>query len=65
VLISIGKQHFVENNLIVEILKPEGARAMRIRRKAAGSRMLINATGGKTIRSMIRLNSGHLVRSAL
>jgi regulator of extracellular matrix RemA (YlzA/DUF370 family) len=65
VLISIGNQHFVENNLIVEILKPEGARAMRLRRKAAGNRMLINATEGKTIRSMIRLNSGHVVLSAV
>jgi regulator of extracellular matrix RemA (YlzA/DUF370 family) len=65
VLISIGNQHFVETNLIVEILKPEGARAMRIRRKAAGNRMLINATAGKRIKSMINLNTGHVVLSAV
>jgi regulator of extracellular matrix RemA (YlzA/DUF370 family) len=41
VLISIGNQFFIKSNFIVEILKPEGARTMRIRRKAAGSGMLI------------------------
>lgn len=64
-LISIGHQHFVENNFIVEILKPENERAMRIRRQAAASRMLINATEGRRFRSMIKLNSGHIVLSAV
>ena len=44
VLISIGNQFFIKSNFIVEILKPEGARTMRIRRKAAGSGMLIKWT---------------------
>ena len=64
-LISIGNQHFIKSNFIVEILKPEGARAMRIRRKVAGSGMLINATEGKRIRSMIILNTGHVLLSAV
>jgi regulator of extracellular matrix RemA (YlzA/DUF370 family) len=65
VLILIGNQHFIKSNFIVEILKPEGARAIRIRRNAAGSEMLINATEGKRIRSMITLNTGHVVLSAV
>ena len=64
-VISIGNQHFIKSNLIVEILKPEGARAMRIRHKAADSGMLIDATEGKRIRSMITLNTGHVLLSAV
>ena len=64
-LISIGHRQFVENNFIVEIFKPESVRAMRIRRQAALSRMLINASEGRSIRSIIKLSSGHVVLSAV
>ena len=58
-------RRFVENNFIVEILKPAGTRAARIRCKAAGCGMLIDVTEGKKIRSMIKLSSGHVILSAV
>ena len=64
-LLSIGYQHFVESKFIVEILKPGGTRAMRIKRQAAASRLLIDATEGRTYKSMIKLNSGHIVLCAI
>jgi regulator of extracellular matrix RemA (YlzA/DUF370 family) len=64
-MISIGFNHYIESRFIVEILEPEGLRTAKIRRMAAESGMLINATNGRMAKSIIRLKSNHIVLSAL
>jgi hypothetical protein len=64
-MISIGDKNFIETNYIVEILKVSGTRAAIIKRTAAQSGMLIDATDGRRIRSIIKLKSKHIVLSAL
>jgi regulator of extracellular matrix RemA (YlzA/DUF370 family) len=64
-MISIGDKHFIASGYIVEILKAADIGADNIRRIAAESGMLIDAAGGKRIKSIIRLKSRHIVLSAL
>jgi len=64
-MISIGGKHFIESKYIVEILNVSDTRAAIIARTAAQSGRLINATGGRRIRSIIRLKSKHTALSAL
>ncbi len=64
-MISIGYKHFIESGYIVEILKPNRLRAAKMMHTAEQSGMLINATSGRKIRSIIKLKSKHIVLSAL
>lgn len=64
-MISIGDKNFIESDYIVEILKASDPRAARITHTAAESGMLINAAGGRRIRSIIKLKSKHIFLSAL
>jgi len=64
-MISIGDKNFIESNYIVEIAKVSGTRAAIIKHTAAQSGMLIDATDGRRIRSIIKLKSNHIVLSAL
>jgi regulator of extracellular matrix RemA (YlzA/DUF370 family) len=64
-MISIGDKHFIESKYVVEILKAADARAVGMQDIATESGMLINAAGGKRIRSVIKLKSKHIVLSAL
>ena len=64
-MISIGHKNFIENDYIVEILKASDTLAAIITHTTADSGMLINATEGKRIRSMITLNTGHVFLSAV
>jgi regulator of extracellular matrix RemA (YlzA/DUF370 family) len=64
-MISIGDKHFIESEYIVEILKASDTRADSIKHLAAEGGRLINAAGGRRIRSVIKLKSKHIVLSAL
>jgi len=64
-MISIGNKHFIESKYIVEILKAADTRAVGMQDIATESGRLINAAGGKRIRSVIKLKSKHIVLSAL
>ena len=64
-MISIGHKHFIEANYIVAILKASDTRAAIITLAAAGSGMLVNATGGRRIRSIIKLKGKQIVLSSL
>lgn len=64
-MISIGDKNFIESDYIVNIFKVSGTRAAIIKRTAAQSGMLIDATEGRRIRSIIKLKSRHIVLSAL
>ena len=64
-MISIGHKNFLESSYIDEILTPLGPRAARFKRLAAAAGMLITATEGKKVKSMIKLKSKHIVLSSL
>jgi extracellular matrix regulatory protein A len=64
-MISIGNKHFIESENIVEVLRAGDARREAIARSAAGTGMLIDATAGRRIKSIIKLKSRHIVLSAL
>jgi regulator of extracellular matrix RemA (YlzA/DUF370 family) len=64
-MISIGQKHFIESDYIVDILRAVNFRRDRAAHTAAGSAMMIDATGGQSVRSIIRLKSSHIVLSSL
>jgi regulator of extracellular matrix RemA (YlzA/DUF370 family) len=64
-LISIGNKHFIESTYVVEILKAADTQAVGVKHMAIESGKLINASGARRIRSVIKLKSKHIVLSAL
>jgi regulator of extracellular matrix RemA (YlzA/DUF370 family) len=64
-MISVGDKHFIESEFIVEILKATDIRRGRIIRASAATGMLIDASGGRRVKSIIKLKSRHMVLSAL
>jgi extracellular matrix regulatory protein A len=64
-MISIGNKHFIESEYIVEILRAEEARRDTLSHLAAATGMLIDASEGRRIKSIIKLKSRHIVLSAL
>jgi extracellular matrix regulatory protein A len=64
-LICIGHKNFIESGCVEEILSPHGPRATRLKRLAEEAGMLISATEGRRVKSMIRLKTEHLVLSSL
>jgi len=64
-MIPIGHKNFVESKHIVSLLRPDSAGAKRLRRNAAESGLLITATNGRTTRSLILMETSHIVLSAL
>jgi len=64
-IISIGHANFVKGASIVAVLRPDSSPARQLRRSAEESGRLINATNGRKTRSIIVLESDHVVLSAL
>ena len=64
-LISIGYGHYVESSSILAILRPDRAPVKRLRRQAAESGKLIDATNGREARSIIVLGTKQVVLCAL
>jgi regulator of extracellular matrix RemA (YlzA/DUF370 family) len=64
-MISIGNKHFIESEYIVEILRAGDTRRDTLVHSAAGTGMLIDASEGRRIKSIIKLKSRHIVLSAL
>ena len=64
-LIPIGHRNFVESANVLMILRPDSAPAKRLRRSAAESGTLVNATNGRTVNSLIVLDTSHIVLSSL
>lgn len=64
-MISIGQKHFIESDYIVEILRAVNFRRNRTAHTGADSAMLIDATDGRSVKSIIRLKSSHIVLSSL
>lgn len=64
-MISIGNKHFIESQFIVEIQRAADTRRDTLAHLAAGTGMLIDATEGRRIKSIIKLKTKHVVLSAL
>lgn len=64
-LINIGFGNIVSANRIIAIISPESAPIKRIVQEAKDSKMAIDATYGRRTRSVIIMDSGHIILSAV
>ena len=60
-LINIGFSNFVAAGRIIAVLSPDAAPVKRMVAEAKTRQMLIDATSGRRTRSVIALDSGHIV----
>lgn len=64
-LAGIGFGNFVATDKVVAVVSPAGAPMKRLRDHARERGMLVDATEGRRTRSVIIMESGHVVLSAL
>lgn len=64
-VLNVGFSNVVFASKILAILQAESAGAKRLRTDAKESARLIDATGGRKTRSILVLDSGHIVLSAI
>lgn len=64
-LINIGFGNIVSADRIISIISPESAPVKRIIQEAKDSKMAIDATYGRRTRSVIIMDSGHIILSAV
>ena len=64
-LINIGFGNIVSAERIITIVSPESAPIKRIVQEAKDSKMAIDATYGRRTRSVIIMDSGHIILSAV
>lgn len=64
-LINIGFGNIVSADRIISIVSPESAPIKRIIQEAKDSKTAIDATYGRRTRSVIIMDSGHVILSAV
>ena len=64
-LINIGFGNIVSADRIISIVSPESAPIKRIVQEAKDSKKAIDATYGRRTRSVIIMDSGHIILSAV
>ena len=64
-MVSVGNKYYIETEQVVEILEAWDMRAKGMTHAAYSSGRLIDATGGRKTRSLIKLKSKHVVLTAL
>lgn len=64
-LINIGFGNIVSAERIISIVSPESAPIKRIVQEAKDSKVAIDATYGRRTRSVIIMDSGHIILSAV
>lgn len=64
-LINIGFGNIVSAERIISIVSPESAPIKRIVQEAKDSKAAIDATFGRRTRSVIIMDSGHIILSAV
>ena len=64
-LINIGFGNIVSAERIISIVSPDSAPIKRIVQEAKDSKMAIDATYGRRTRSVIIMDSGHIILSAV
>lgn len=65
VLLNIGYGNFVIAARVVSIVSPQSAPMKRLREDAASRNKLVDATQGRRTRSIIVMDSDHVVLSAI
>jgi regulator of extracellular matrix RemA (YlzA/DUF370 family) len=65
VLVNVGFGNVVASARMVAVVSPAGAPMKRLRDHARGNGMLVDATEGRRTRSVIVMDSGHVILSAL
>lgn len=64
-LINVGFGNLVMAHRIVSIMEANSLPMKRLREKASEKNILVDATAGRKMRSVVVMNSGHLIVSAL
>ena len=64
-LIQIGFGNFVSDARIVSLVSPDSAPIKRIIQEARDNALLVDATYGRKTHSVLVMDSGHVVLSAL
>ena len=64
-LVNIGFGNMVSADRMIAIVSPESAPIKRIVQEAKDSKMAIDATYGRRTRSVIIMDSGHIILSAV
>lgn len=64
-LINIGFGNMVSADRVISIISPESAPIKRIIQESKDSKMAIDATYGRRTRSVIIMDSGHVILSAV
>ena len=64
-LINIGFGNIVSAERIISIVSPDSAPIKRIVQEAKDSKMAIDATYGRRTRSVLIMDSGHVILSAV
>ena len=64
-LINIGFGNIVSAERIISIVSPESAPIKRIVQESKDSKMAIDATYGRRTRSVLIMDSGHIILSAV
>ena len=64
-LINIGFGNIVSAERIISIVSPDSAPIKRIVQEAKDSKMAIDATYGRRTRSVLIMDSGHVILSAI
>ncbi len=64
-LINIGFGNMVSADRIISIISPESAPIKRIIQEGKDTKMAIDATYGRRTRSVIIMDSGHIILSAV
>ena len=60
-MISVGHENYVNGDKILAVVDPESAPSKRLRRESAEKGLLIDATSGRRTRSILIMNSHHIV----
>ncbi|MGV8080957.1 MAG: extracellular matrix/biofilm biosynthesis regulator RemA family protein [Syntrophales bacterium] len=63
--VNLGHEHFLQENLVALILKPDSSPTVQLRHSATEKGILIDATSGRKTRSVIALTTGQVVLSSL
>jgi hypothetical protein len=63
--IPIGQDNFIDRDRVVAISPADSSPSKRLRRDVAEKGQLIDATGGRKTRSMIIMDTGHVVLCSL
>ena len=64
-LVSIGFSNYIAEDKIVTILSPDSAPIKRMIADSRDKKLLVDASFGRSTKSVILMNSDHLILSAL